>query len=91
MKRKLTHTITCFNKEVMVTVFIVERPEQNQFWWAIKGSCMAHLCAGKPFKSNKQLEQTSDIDVFTYYGDGNASHPDRITDLKTFQWLLRNK
>ena len=87
---KMEHVVTCLNGREKVTVFIVRDGGFQRFWWAVKGSCTVHLTSGRPFKSGKQLDNVSDMDVFTCYGEDSA-HSDSINDMDTLKWFLRDK
>ena len=90
MNKYKFHQLTAKSGTEKVNVFIAYNPEKEQYWHATKGSHMAHLSSGKPFSSGKQLNNVPNIDVFTYFGDGNPSHPDNIDSLETFKWLLKD-
>ena len=92
MKQPLkTHTISAKCGYDKVTVFIVEVPEKGGFWWAIKNAHYVFFTDGKPFRSGTQVNNVSNDDLFTYYGNGSEERPDRVTDMDTLLWLLRDK
>ena len=89
MKRK-KHIITCRSGSEKVKVFLVNYPEKGYFWYAIEGGRIVHKCYGEPFRSNKQLNEVCESEVFTYYGDGNNKHPDCVDTMETLLWLLKD-
>lgn len=73
-----------------VTVLQVADAEHNGIWWCIKGSHSVYFTEGPFLKTGRQVNNVHNDDVFTYYGNGTG-RPDRVEDMYTLRWLLRDR